>query len=37
MRVITPILPDEPEAAADARAQRFLAATVDRLHRFIPE
>ena len=37
VRVITPILADEPEAAADARAQRFLAATVDRLHRFIPE
>ena len=37
VRVITPILEGEPEAAADARAQRFLAATADRLHRFIPE
>ena len=37
VRVITPILDGEPEAAADARAQRFLAATADRLHRFIPE
>ena len=37
VRVITPILPEEPEGAADARAQRFLMATADQLHRFIPE
>jgi exosortase D (VPLPA-CTERM-specific) len=37
VRVITPILPEESESAADARAQRFLAAVVDRLPRFIPE
>lgn len=37
VRAITPILPGEPEVEADARARRFLLATVDRLHRFIPE
>jgi exosortase D (VPLPA-CTERM-specific) len=37
VRVITPILPDEAEADADARARRFLLAAADRLHRFIPE
>ena len=37
VRVITPILPDEPPGAADARARRFLMATADQLHRFIPE
>jgi exosortase D (VPLPA-CTERM-specific) len=37
VRVITPILPGEATAEADARAQRFLRATADRLHRFIPE
>jgi len=37
VRVITPILPEETEADADARAQAFLIAAVDRLHRFIPE
>jgi hypothetical protein len=36
VRVITPIGIDG-EAAADARLQRFLTATVDRLHRHIPE
>ena len=36
VRVITPIGADG-EAAADARLQRFLAASVDRLPRFIPE
>jgi exosortase D (VPLPA-CTERM-specific) len=36
VRVITPI-GTGGEAAADARLQRFLAATADRLHRFIPE
>lgn len=37
VRVITPILPGEAEAEADARAQRFMKAALDRLHRFIPE
>jgi exosortase D (VPLPA-CTERM-specific) len=36
VRVITPI-GEDGEAAADARLQRFLVATVDRLPRFIPE
>jgi exosortase D (VPLPA-CTERM-specific) len=36
VRVITPIGADG-EAAADARLQRFLVATVDRLPAFIPE
>ena len=36
MRLITPIGADG-EAAADARLQRFLAASVDRLPRFLPE
>ena len=37
VRLITPIGPTGGEAAADARLQRFLAAGVDRLPRFIPE
>ncbi|MBA3325466.1 MAG: VPLPA-CTERM-specific exosortase XrtD, partial [Rhodobacteraceae bacterium] len=37
VRVITPILSEETEADADARARGFLMATADRLHRFIPE
>jgi EpsI family protein len=37
VRLITPILGEETEAEADARLQRFLASTADRLHRFIPE
>lgn len=37
VRLITPILGEETEAEADARLQRFLAATADRLRRFIPE
>jgi exosortase D (VPLPA-CTERM-specific) len=37
VRAITPILPGEAEAEADARARRFLLAAADRLHRFIPE
>ncbi len=37
VRVITPILDDEPVAEADARARRFLLAAADRLQRFIPE
>ena len=36
VRLITPIGPDGV-AAADARLQRFLAASVDRLHRFLPD
>ena len=36
VRVITPIGPDG-EAAADRRLQGFLVATIDRLHRFLPE
>jgi exosortase D (VPLPA-CTERM-specific) len=36
VRAITAVGPDG-EAAADARLQRFLAATVDHLPRFIPE
>ena len=36
VRLITPI-GEGGEAAADARLQRFLAATADRLPRFIPE
>lgn len=37
VRVITPILPEEAPADADARARRFLLASVDQLHRYIPE
>ncbi len=37
VRVITPILPEETVAEADARARDFLLAVADRLHRFIPE
>ncbi len=37
VRVITPILPEERVADADARAQRFLAGFADRLPCFIPE
>jgi exosortase D (VPLPA-CTERM-specific) len=36
VRVITPIGPDG-EAAADARLQRFLGQTIDRLPRYVPE
>ena len=36
VRVITPI-GEDGVAAADARLQRFLAASVDQLPRFIPE
>ena len=36
MRLITPIGAGG-EAAADARLARFLAATADRLPRFIPD
>lgn len=37
VRVVTPILPDEDVAAADARLRRLLLGVGDRLHRFIPE
>lgn len=37
VRAITPILPEETVAEADARAQRFLTAATGGLHRFIPE
>lgn len=37
VRYVTAILPDEPEAAADARLRRLMAATVDELPRFVPE
>jgi hypothetical protein len=36
VRVITPI-GEDGEAAADARLQRFLEATIDKLPRYIPE
>ena len=36
VRVITPIGPSG-EAAADARLQRFLGLTIDRLPRYLPE
>jgi exosortase D (VPLPA-CTERM-specific) len=37
VRLITPVGRGEAEAAAEARLQRFLAAGLDRLPRFIPE
>ncbi|CAN5651298.1 hypothetical protein BH23PSE1_BH23PSE1_04070 [soil metagenome] len=37
VRLITPIGAEESEDAAEARLQRFLAASVERLPRFIPE
>ena len=37
VRVVTPLLPGEEEAAADARLRRLLLALGDRLNRFIPE
>ena len=37
VRLITPVGAGEAEAAAEARLQRFLAAGLDRLPRFIPE
>ncbi len=37
VRLITPIGPDEAVAEADARLQRFLAAAVAPLPRFIPD
>lgn len=37
VRVITPILPEEGVAAADARAQLFMRSLADRLYAFIPE
>ena len=37
VRVVTPLLPGEEEAAADARLRRLLLALGDPLNRFIPE
>jgi exosortase D (VPLPA-CTERM-specific) len=37
VRVITPLGANEPEAAADARLQRFLGEALPRLPRFVPE
>ena len=37
VRFVTPILDDETEAAADARMQRFMAALLQKLPRFVPE
>jgi exosortase D (VPLPA-CTERM-specific) len=36
VRYVTEILPDEPEAEADARLQKMMGETVDLLPRFIP-
>ncbi|MEO6300409.1 MAG: exosortase C-terminal domain/associated protein EpsI, partial [Paracoccaceae bacterium] len=37
VRFVTPISPGESEAEADARMQRFMAALLPKLPRFIPE
>ena len=37
VRFVTPINPDETEADADARMQRFMALLLPKLPRFIPE
>jgi len=37
VRFVTPIGEGETEAAAEARLQRFMAASLDRLPRFVPE
>ena len=37
VRYVTEILPDEPEAEADARLQKMMGETVNLLPRFIPE
>jgi exosortase D (VPLPA-CTERM-specific) len=37
VRFVTPIMPGETEAEADARIQRFMTLALDRLPRFIPE
>jgi exosortase D (VPLPA-CTERM-specific) len=37
VRVITPIGATEPEAAADARLERFLAGALPELSRFVPD
>ncbi len=37
VRFVTPIEPGEDEAAADARLQRFMAESLPRLPRFVPE
>lgn len=37
IRFVTPIAPDEDEAAADARLQRFMGSALQHLPRFVPE
>jgi exosortase D (VPLPA-CTERM-specific) len=37
VRFVTPILPDEAEADADARLERFLALALKRMPRFLPQ
>ena len=37
VRVITPILPDETETAAEARLQGFLGESLGKLPRFVPD
>ena len=37
VRFVTPINPDETEAMADARLQRFMDESLPRLPRFVPE
>lgn len=37
VRFVTPILPEEPEAEADARIQRLMVEIIDQLPRFVPE
>ncbi|PWE33036.1 VPLPA-CTERM-specific exosortase XrtD [Maritimibacter sp. 55A14] len=37
VRFVTPIRPDETEAEADARLQEFMALSLPRLPRFVPE
>ena len=37
VRFVTPIGEGETEAEAEARMQRFMAASLDRLPRFVPE
>lgn len=37
VRFVTPIFPGETEAEADARLQKFMDASLDRLPRFVPE
>ncbi len=37
VRFVTPLLPQEPEAVADARMQQVMALVLGRLPRFLPE